>query len=59
MTLPTDAQAVTEIFTSNALKWADEGWGGYLGFSSKNVATFIAQNPKISVEEAEESLRPI
>ncbi|KAH7323209.1 isoamyl alcohol oxidase [Stachybotrys elegans] len=59
MALPVGAQAVTEIFVENALKWAEEGWGGYLGFGANNLTTFISITPKISVEEAEESLRPI
>lgn len=38
----------------NALKWAEEGWGG---FSMANVVIYL--NPKLSPSEAQASMAPL
>ncbi|KAK7213755.1 hypothetical protein V2G26_020933 [Clonostachys chloroleuca] len=58
MAIPTGSQEITEIFVKNANKWA-EGWGGYLGFGAGSTVLFIGTTPKISVEQAQDSLKPI
>ncbi|VUC37967.1 unnamed protein product [Clonostachys rosea] len=59
MAIPTGSQEITEIFVKNAAKWAEEGWGGYLGFGAGNTVTFIGITPRVTVEEAQDSLKPI
>jgi hypothetical protein len=42
------------IMVENALKWGDEGWGGY----SKSDAVILL-NPKLSQVDAQTSLAPL
>jgi hypothetical protein len=51
---PTATKRMWSILADNALKWADEGWGG---FSTSQVVILI--NPKLSSQEARESLAPL
>ncbi|XP_006462933.1 hypothetical protein AGABI2DRAFT_207587 [Agaricus bisporus var. bisporus H97] len=48
------AREMWSIMSDNALKWAEEGWGG---FSRSNV--MILLNPKLSQTEAQASLAPL
>lgn len=51
---PSATKRMWSILADNALKWADEGWGG---FSTSQVVILI--NPKLSSQEARESLAPL
>lgn len=42
------------ILVDNAIKWADEGWGGFV-----NGQSAIYINPKLSKEEAAKSMAPL
>ncbi|KAJ3821172.1 hypothetical protein F5880DRAFT_1666568, partial [Lentinula raphanica] len=43
-----------QTMTANGLQWAEDGWGGV---ATANVAIYI--NPKLSAEEATESMSPL
>ena len=51
---PSATKCMWSILADNALKWADEGWGG---FSTSQVVILI--NPKLNSQEATESLAPL
>lgn len=59
MAVPTGPKDITEIFVRNAVKWAEEGWGGYLGVGVNNATLFLGIPPHLTVEEAEASLKPV
>jgi hypothetical protein len=57
--VPGDQREVSELLVSNAEKWADEGWGGVLGVQEEGAFILTLVNPKLTLEEAEESLAPL
>lgn len=59
MVVPDEPQKVNEIIVENAAKWADEGWGGLYGVDVNTSTTFLGFTPKLTVEEAEKSLKPL
>ncbi|KAH7304249.1 hypothetical protein B0I35DRAFT_454763 [Stachybotrys elegans] len=58
MNLPDGVREVSEILVDNAERWADEGWGGIYGGSPGGVS-FLTFNPSLSLEEAENSVKPL
>jgi hypothetical protein len=56
---PFAGKEVTDLLIQNAAQWADDGWGGYIG-SGAGLFTFMtAITPKLTLEEAKESLKPL
>lgn len=53
-TYPKRTRKLWSILVDNSIKWADEGWGGFV-----NGQSAIYINPKLSKEEAAQSMAPL
>ncbi|KAL4935246.1 hypothetical protein BDV06DRAFT_234519 [Aspergillus oleicola] len=54
------AQArLMDLLVDNGLKWADEGWGGYISIVSAGVTSVFLGTALISHAEAVESMKPL
>ncbi|KAJ4422746.1 hypothetical protein N0V82_002643 [Gnomoniopsis sp. IMI 355080] len=56
-----NGRQVLRTMIENAVKWADDGWGGYVGpdYLSGSVVQFSLATPKLTLEEAKESMKPL
>lgn len=59
MNVPKEVRNISEIFVANAVRWAEEGWGGSLGVREGNATAWIGINFDLNPEEAEKSLQPV
>jgi hypothetical protein len=53
------SKEVTSILVDNGVKWAQEGWGGYLSSLGKSTSLAMAITPNLSLDEAKQSMKPL
>ena len=50
---------VTALLVENGVKWAEDGWGGYMSSLGDGTSLMLAITPKLTLEEATESMKPL
>lgn len=50
---------VTAVLVENGVKWARDGWGGYVSSMGDSTSLLMAITPKLSLEEAKLSMKPM
>lgn len=56
---PLTSKEVTSLLVDNGVKWAEDGWGAYAGSLGSSASFFLAVNPKITHEQAKQSMKPL
>ncbi|KLJ08066.1 hypothetical protein EMPG_16486 [Blastomyces silverae] len=52
-------QAATKILVENGVKWAEDGWGGYVAGLGDGSSIMMAITPKLSLDEAKLSMKEL
>lgn len=56
---PLSSKEVTSLLVNNGLKWAQDGWGAYVGSLGESTTFVLGVNPKLSLEQAKQSFKPL
>lgn len=56
---PLTAREVTALVVDNGVKWAEDGWGGYMSSLGESTSLMLAVTPKLTHEEAKLSMKPL
>lgn len=56
---PLTSKEVTSLLVGNGIKWAEDGWGAYVGSLGEATTFVLGVNPKLTLEEAKESFKPL
>lgn len=49
----------TALLVDNGVKWAEDGWGGYMSSMGDSTSLMLAITPKLTLEEAKLSMKPL
>ncbi|OAX79350.1 hypothetical protein ACJ72_06331 [Emergomyces africanus] len=52
-------EEVTTILVENGVKWAQDGWGGYVAGLGDGSSIMLAITPKLTLEKAKLSMKPL
>lgn len=50
---------VNTLLVENSVKWVEDGWGAYMNPFDAESSFVLAVNPKLTLEEAKKSLKPL
>lgn len=53
------SREVTGLVVDNAVKWAEDGWGGYMSPLGESTSLLLAVTPKLTLEEAKLSMKSL
>lgn len=53
------SKEVTALLVDNGVKWAEDGWGGYVSSLGDSTGLLLAVTPKLTHEEARLSMKPL
>lgn len=56
---PLTSREVTALVVDNGVKWAEDGWGGYMSSLGDSTSLMLAVTPKLTHEEAKLSMKPL
>ncbi|PKY02580.1 isoamyl alcohol oxidase [Aspergillus campestris IBT 28561] len=56
---PLTSREVTALAVDNGVKWAEDGWGGYMSSLGESTSLMLAVTPKLTLEEAKLSMKPL
>ena len=56
---PLTSKEVTSLVVDNGVKWAEDGWGGYMSSLGDSTSLMLAITPKLTHEEAKLSMKPL